>query len=100
QIDERTPPGMQSVELSENVGACMRSESSPDLRREDQICAFVISDEQCVERSIARSIAADDELLLFVQLQLHPGAASPAGFVQRRPALGHHSFQPQPADSL
>ena len=38
QIDERTPPGMQSVELSENVGACMRGESSPDLRREDQIC--------------------------------------------------------------
>lgn len=44
------------------------------------------------------SITADDELLLPIQLQLHPGIAANSRDVARIPALRDHPFQSRPAN--
>jgi len=71
QIDERTR-GMQRLQYLEYLSSEVWSQSSSHLRREAQILPLVISDQQRIHPEIPWSITSDHELLLFLQLQLHP----------------------------
>jgi hypothetical protein len=57
----------------------VRDEAVSHLADINQFCAVIIDDDR-VERVIG-NVAADDELLTFVDSMFYPSAASLAGFV-------------------
>jgi hypothetical protein len=65
---------MERSQLREHVAAQVPCESGSDFAGEAKRVAFVESDEKCIDPLWPRSIAADDELRLLVQLQLDPRA--------------------------
>src|ERR1051325_3100 len=71
----------------------MRCESCAYFAGKERLLPFVVADEQRIDSVRSRSIAADDKLLLLIELQLHPGAAALARLVARISSLGDDSFE-------
>src|SRR5687768_18088212 len=75
QIDEGTPLGVERRECREHLAPYIWCEASAHLPRKPKLCSVEIADEQRVDAMRTRTISADDELLLLVELQLEIGRA-------------------------
>ena len=76
-----------------------RIETGPHLSHNSSF-SFINSHQKrakILARSAWRRVAPDDELLLTLKLQLYPGAAASAWFINRVLALADKSFQPDPS---
>src|SRR6516225_10688979 len=88
---------MQAAKPFVHLSPKTRCESIADLRRAHQTLAFVVTDDQRIERVGARLVAADHEFLMLSESHLHPGVAPPARRVRRLRSLRDHAFQAEPA---
>src|SRR4030095_8113340 len=93
QVREGTVRSLEPVEVLEQLLSHRRGEAVTRPRRIDQPIAFVVAEDQRVERLCATGVAADDELLATVDPHLHPRARSPPGLVVAVAALRHESLE-------
>src|SRR4051812_31249983 len=79
QIDERTGLRRLLRDRREQLPLHPRREPGTTLRGVPQILALVVADQEEIERRAVGFLAADDELLVLVELHLHPGVGPLAG---------------------
>jgi hypothetical protein len=82
QIREGAFRNCQAVELLEESSADHRCETVARAACIHQAVAFVVPEDQCIERVQAHRLPADNEFLTAVDAHLLPGARSQAGLVQ------------------
>src|SRR4051812_18796436 len=68
QVDKRALPRLQWLERVENFAPKMRREPCSHLPGEAQLLSFVVAHEQRVDAVWSRTIAANHELLLLIEL--------------------------------
>jgi hypothetical protein len=85
--------GVVGCQGGEHLAADVRRKARPYLPGVVQLPALVVADQQRVDTVGARAIAANDKLLLLIELELHPRAAALPGVVSRVAPLGYHPFE-------
>ena len=100
QIDERAGGDVQRLQRREHFPPQVRSEPGADLAGKSQRLRLVVPDEQRVHARRPGPVPADDELLLPIELELHPRRVAIARHVFRSPSLRDHSLEAEAPHGL
>ena len=91
---------MQRHDLREHLPPHVRRKPCSDLAGESQILSVVVAYEKRIHTTRARSVSADNELLLPIELQLDPRGVALAGRGPGGLPFRNHAFQAKTLDGL
>ena len=93
KVGKRALPGFQCRESSSHFTPGLRHETVSNFSDEQQLSRFVVAHQKSIEVIHSGNIAADDELLAFVNTALDPRAAPLAWLIKGISLFGDDSFK-------